>query len=95
MSTVCHFADIASRRSANDLSGYASVDMSEELGDALGRLGTWGVPWQGPDGSGSRWVQMGRPDELPSQGTFGRCFRCATVGSVAMSGLFPSFPRAL
>ena len=32
--------------SANELSGYASLDMSEELGDALGRLGTWGVPWQ-------------------------------------------------
>lgn len=31
--------------SANELSGYASVDISEELGDALGRLGTWGVPW--------------------------------------------------
>ena len=31
---------------SNELSGYASLDMSEELGDALGRLGTWGVPWQ-------------------------------------------------
>ena len=44
-----HFAHASKGSRFCQLSGYASVDMSEELGDALGRLGTWGVPWpKGP-----------------------------------------------